>query len=116
MSNYEYEQVAAASNEVGGNGNSNGGSSGGPAYQPPETLPRPLKFKDAFWSSTLPSEIGHDIRRLQNGVDNAVNQIRDPGTISLQDILGNEEDGSDERFVINTRSSRRQHRIEQQRV
>eukprot|EP00529_Nitzschia_sp_RCC80_P041416 CAMPEP_0113523286 /NCGR_PEP_ID=MMETSP0014_2-20120614/45629_1 /TAXON_ID=2857 /ORGANISM="Nitzschia sp." /LENGTH=527 /DNA_ID=CAMNT_0000421375 /DNA_START=1415 /DNA_END=2995 /DNA_ORIENTATION=- /assembly_acc=CAM_ASM_000159 len=100
MNNYEYEQVAASSNGEGsGDGSNNGRGGGNAAYQPPETLPRPLKFQDAFWSSTLPSDIGHDIRRLQNGVDNAVSQISNPGTISLQDIPVGVEDGSDEGLI-----------------
>lgn len=92
MAEYEYEQVAAVNN---GSNEGNGGGNGEdrhPAYNPPETLSRPLKFKDAFWSSTIPSDISHDIRRLQNGVDKAVSQINNPGTISLQDIPVGEED------------------------
>jgi hypothetical protein len=58
-------------------------------YRPPETLPRPMKFKDAFWSSTLPSETIQDIRRLQNGVERAISQVSDPGSISLRDISPN---------------------------
>jgi hypothetical protein len=101
MDEYEYQQVAAANNSDGG-GNGNGGGSAAPAYQPPETLPRPLKFKDAFWSSTLPSDIGHDIRRLQNGVDNAISQITDPGTISLQDIPVGADDENDHGLINQT--------------
>eukprot|EP00934_Nitzschia_sp_Nitz4_P002341 Nitzschia sp. Nitz4//scaffold96_size78090//34370//35842//NITZ4_005493-RA/size78090-processed-gene-0.28-mRNA-1//1//CDS//3329560570//2341//frame0 len=57
-------------------------------YRPPETLPRPLDFRQAFWSSTLPSETFQDIRRLQNGVDRAVSQGTDPGVISMRDMPG----------------------------
>jgi len=57
-----------------------------PSYHPPEMLTRPMKFKEAFWSSTVPTETLHDIRRLQNGVNHAASQIKDPGTISLQGL------------------------------
>jgi len=64
-----------------------------PSYHPPEMLTRPMKFKDAFWSSTVPTETLHDIRRLQNGVNHAASQVTDSGTISLQGLTGaaNEE-------------------------
>ena len=55
-------------------------------YRPPATLPRPMKFKDAFWSSTMPSETLQDIRRLRTGIDRVVSQANDPGIISLQDM------------------------------
>jgi Organic solute transporter Ostalpha len=55
-------------------------------YRPPATLPRPMTFKDAFLSSTFPTETFHDIRRLHNGVDHVVSQVTDPGAISLQDF------------------------------
>ena len=38
-------------------------------YRPPATLPQPMKFKDAFWSSTVPKETIQDIQRLRTGVD-----------------------------------------------
>jgi hypothetical protein len=57
-------------------------------YRPPDTLPRPMKFKDAFISSTLPSETIRDIRRLRNGVDQAVSEVANPGTICMQDMPG----------------------------
>lgn len=56
-------------------------------YRPPETLPRPMKFKEAFWSSTLPSETVQDIRRLRSGVDRAISQVSSPGSISLRGLL-----------------------------
>lgn len=86
MATYEQvqqEQQDSSSDEDGG-GSSGEGRRGGPTYHPPQTLSRPMKFKDAFWSSTVPKETLHDIRRLQNGVDRAAAQISDPGTISLQ--------------------------------
>jgi hypothetical protein len=55
-------------------------------YRPPATLPRPMTFKDAFLSSTFPTETLQDIRRLHNGVERVVSQVSDPGAISLQDI------------------------------
>lgn len=36
-------------------------------YRPPATLHRPMKFKDAFWSSTVPKETLEDIQRLRSG-------------------------------------------------
>lgn len=76
----------------------NGGSQPSRAtYRPPETLPRPMRFRDAFWSSTLPSETIQDIRRLPGGVDRVVNQVSDPGAISLRPIgSSNEEVGNSE--------------------
>jgi len=37
-------------------------------YRPPATLHRPMKFKDAFWSSTVPKETLEDIQRLRSGI------------------------------------------------
>jgi hypothetical protein len=84
-----YERVAQEHQD--GNSNeedraSSGEGHSGPTYHPPETLSRPMKFKDAFWSSTVPKETLHDIRRLRDGVDRAAQQITDPGTISMQGI------------------------------
>lgn len=87
------------------NGYSDDGESGsgnatrGAIYHPPETLSRPMKFKDAFWSSTLPKETLHDIRRLQNGVDRAAAQISDPGTISLQNMPSGNGGGAQPQLV-----------------
>jgi hypothetical protein len=81
----EYERVQT--NDDSGNGTTP--RTARATYRPPETLPRPMKFKDAFWSSTLPSETFQDIRRLQNGVERAISQVSDPGSISLRDISPN---------------------------
>ena len=84
----EYER--GVSSEDNGGENDNSGNFRTPRraratpYRPPETLPRPMKFKDAFWSSTLPSETVQDIRRLRSGVDRAVSQVSSPGSISLR--------------------------------
>lgn len=67
-----------------------------PSYHPPEMLTRPMKFKEAFWSSTVPTETLHDIRRLQNGVNHAASQIKDPGTISLQGLNGSANEVDDQ--------------------
>jgi len=78
----QYEQISSSQDA-----NSQGeGNVRAPIYRPPTTLARPMKFKDALISSTLPTETLQDIRQLQNGVDRAINQVTDPGTISLQDI------------------------------
>ena len=95
-----YEQVqqspgdSTENNEINNDGGGIVGEDQGPSYHPPEILARPMKVKDAFWSSTLPSETLHDIRRLQNGVNHAAAQVQDPGTISLQGLpgCGNEDD------------------------
>jgi hypothetical protein len=71
------------------NRENNGGDASGEnpsTYNPPSTLPRPMRFKDAFWSSTVPSETIQDIRRLRRGVDGVVSQQSDPGMVSLQDM------------------------------
>jgi hypothetical protein len=91
MATYEQVHQEQDSNSDEGGGDSSGDGRRGPTYHPPETLSRPMKFKDAFWSSTVPKETLHDIRRLQNGVDHAAAQISDPGTISLQEISGRDD-------------------------
>lgn len=88
-----YEQVQLTDSNDGGGNNGGSGEIAPPAYHPPETLSRPMRVRDAFWSSTLPSETLKDIRRLQNGVNRAVSQVNDPGTISLQHMSGGDEDG-----------------------
>mmetsp|Transcript_14364 Transcript_14364/g.36090 ORF Transcript_14364/g.36090 Transcript_14364/m.36090 type:complete len:513 (+) Transcript_14364:182-1720(+) len=60
-------------------------------YHPPEMLERPMRFKDAFWSSTVPTETLNDIRRLQNGVNHAASQVVDGGAISLQNVTNSSE-------------------------
>jgi hypothetical protein len=61
-------------------------------YRPPATLHEPMKFKDAFWSSTLPKETIKDIQRLHSGVDSAMHQARSPGSISLRHIPSSSTD------------------------
>merc|ERR1711957_818874 len=63
-----------------------------PPYHPPEMLTRPMKFKDAFLSSTVPTETLHDIRRLQNGVIHAASQVTDGGNISMQGLNSSVDD------------------------
>lgn len=82
----QYEQATSSGNSLE---QGTGARRTTSTYRPPETLPRPMKFKDAFWSSTLPSETIQDIRRLQNGVERAISQVSDPGSISLRDMLPN---------------------------
>ena len=55
-----------------------------------------MRFQDAFWNATLPSETLQDIRLLHSGVDRVVTQVTDPGVISLQDINNNTSEGSEE--------------------
>lgn len=69
-----------------------------PSYHPPEMLSRPMKFKDAFWSSTVPSETLHDIRRLQNGVNHAASHVADAGNISLQGVASSTDEAHHEPF------------------
>lgn len=39
-------------------------------YRPPETLARPMRFRDAFWSSSIPKETIQDIQRLRPRIGN----------------------------------------------
>jgi len=104
IATYEQVQQEQENNGDGEGGDGSGGSRRGPAYHPPETLTRPMKFKDAFWSSTVPKETLQDIRRLQNGVDRAAAQISDPGTISLRNFPA-----GDDRQVETSQARRQQH-------
>jgi hypothetical protein len=56
-------------------------------YRPPATLPQPMRFRDALWSSTVPHETLQDIQRLRVGVDGVLSQpsFRNRG-ISLADM------------------------------
>jgi hypothetical protein len=116
-----YEQVQQEQDnenndgEEGGGDNNYNGRRRGPAYHPPETLSRPMKFKDAFWSSTVPKETLNDIRRLQNGIDSAVSQITDPGTISLRNIGSGGVELEQDRIIENT-TLEQQRRPQQQHV
>lgn len=57
-----------------------------PNYCAPAMLDRPLNFKEAFWSSSIPKETLKDIQRLRNGVDTIVRDNNPQGCISLQEI------------------------------
>lgn len=78
--------------ENGGEGNLDGSENrlgNRTTYRPPATLHQPMKFKDAFWSSTLPKETIQDIQRLRTGIDSAMQSAMSPtdaGSISLRDI------------------------------
>jgi hypothetical protein len=96
----EYEQLLDNDNDTSNGGGAGAGGASSNNYRPPETLPRPMQFKDAFWSSTLPSETLQDIRRLHNGVDRAVSQVNDPGTISLQDIPASGEQRQPQQSLV----------------
>eukprot|EP00980_Cylindrotheca_fusiformis_P016705 scaffold5024_cov136-Cylindrotheca_fusiformis.AAC.34 len=74
------------------NNDSNHATNRSASYRPPDTLPTPMRFRDALISSTLPSETIRDIRRLRNGVEQAVGDASNPGSISLQDVLASELD------------------------
>jgi len=61
------EASSASSSRFGGRGRRPHTSSAAAAalpYRPPATLPQPMKFKDAFWSSTLPKETIQDLQKL----------------------------------------------------
>lgn len=45
-------------------------------YCPPTTLEEPLHFRDALWSSTVPRETLHDIRRLRTDAMQDIRRIR----------------------------------------
>lgn len=80
------EQAMAAYEEDGQPSPTDGSSDQTPTYLPPDYLPRPMKFRHALLGSVLPSETLQDMRRLRGGVREVVNQVTDPGTISLQDM------------------------------
>lgn len=80
----QYEELQQQ--EEGNSDNDNNRS----CYRPPDTLPAPMNFRDAFVSSTLPSETIRDIRRLRDGVQQAVDEAMNPGIISLQDMMASE--------------------------
>jgi hypothetical protein len=69
-------------------------------YQPPaiRTLSRPMGFRDAFWSSTVPNETLNDIQRLRNGVDNVMSQALSPGSISLRKVRSSDNVEEQERL------------------
>jgi len=53
-------------------------------YRPPiiRTLNTPMGFRDALWSSTVPNETFHDIRRFRNGgIDQESNDSSDIGML-----------------------------------
>jgi hypothetical protein len=83
----EYAELQQQEQEEGNNDDSNDHNNRSTSYRPPVTLPTPMKFKDALISSTLDSETIRDIRRLRNGVDQAVGEATNPGSISLQDVF-----------------------------
>ncbi|KAL3935968.1 MAG: hypothetical protein SGARI_002754 [Bacillariaceae sp.] len=103
-----YEQVAQDQQDSGDEEDDRGDSGDGPTYHPPETLSRPMEFKDAFKSSVVPKETLHDIRRLRDGVERAAQQITDPGTISMQDMAA-----LDDRIAA---EEQQQQRIQQPRL
>lgn len=99
----DYEQVQQHNQPIDdaedNSRNDNNDGDQGPSYNPPEMLDRPARFKDAFWSSTVPSETLHDIRRMQNRVNSSASRITIPGGISLQGLtssLGNENDNDED--------------------
>jgi hypothetical protein len=59
-------------------------------YRPPATLHRPMKFRDALWSSTVPHETIQDIQRLRAGIDGVLNEANRPRSISLQAMSAEE--------------------------
>jgi len=75
-------------NEDEGNGESRARSH----YRPPAALNQPMKFKDAFWSSTVPKETLEDIQRLRNGVDSMVHEATRDRAISLQELTSDHKE------------------------
>jgi len=81
------------------NSNTNGGTisrSQSLSYRPPATLHQPMKFRDAFWSSTVPKETLEDIQRLRSGfIDGTLNHARSAGnrrrSLSLDEIQLDEQ-------------------------
>jgi hypothetical protein len=80
------ESLPGAPNESNMDGS--GSSRGQTTYRPPATLVQPMKFKDAFWSSTVPRETFEDIQRLRTGIDGAISKATNPspGSISLRSM------------------------------
>lgn len=74
----------------------------GGEYRPPaiRTLTRPMRFQDAFWSSTVPEETLNDIQRLRQGVDGAVSQAMDPGEVTLREIHRSPRDEYEDEEVV----------------
>lgn len=68
-------------------------------YRPPATLPQPMKFTDAFWSSTVPNETIEDIQRLRSGVDGALYEALRPQEISLQEMTDQDPQSNKSTFV-----------------
>jgi Organic solute transporter Ostalpha len=66
-------------------------SSSSSSYRPPATLPRPMSFRDALWSSTVPRETLQDIQRLRSGIDTAISDANRPRSLSLQEINRSED-------------------------
>merc|ERR1712176_112227 len=52
----------------------------------PAILDRPMDFRDALWSSTVPKETIDDLHKFRNGVERLKNQSMSPGSISLQRV------------------------------
>jgi hypothetical protein len=89
--------AAAASASAIGSANDATGSdtnNNKPPYKPPTVLSHPMKFRDALWSSTVPQETLHDIRRLRKGVDTVIQQTQAPGAIGLIDMQSSSSSSS----------------------
>jgi len=70
-------------------------------YQPPATLPQPMNFREALWSSTLPRETIEDIQKLRaNLLERGHSDIAPRANISMQELTGN-EDTNDLRLTDN---------------
>jgi hypothetical protein len=55
------------------------------SYRPPATLPRPMNFTDALWSSTVPKETIDDIKKLRVNIDNVIERAHRERSSGSQD-------------------------------
>ena len=72
------------------------------SYRPPATLPRPMKFTDALWSSTVPTDTINDIKKIRVNIDNIIEEAHRERSSGSQDYMNNFNNNN-----INNRSSSR---------
>mmetsp|Transcript_40248 Transcript_40248/g.45795 ORF Transcript_40248/g.45795 Transcript_40248/m.45795 type:complete len:477 (-) Transcript_40248:111-1541(-) len=62
----------------------------------PRTLERPMRLRDALWSSTIPEETLADIQRMRHTmIDNMIDKTSNQGSISLSEVAGGNETNTD---------------------
>lgn len=88
------------------NDNNGGDAPQSRIYQPPATLPQPMRFRDALWSSTVPNETLQDIHLLRTGVDGAMNQSSRSRGLSLTELNRADRPEDDDEPEENSLASR----------